>query len=115
LMLDVLRGVARLRWVEALPVRKPQSDVTLYGICASEMAEWTSSSAYALKLPQARFVVHSPTMATRISTKFEGRGARTAEGDDTDGLVATIRTVHAGKCTYAAIPKGLAERMGTET
>jgi DNA-binding NarL/FixJ family response regulator len=104
--------------VEAITqFRKHKPDVTLMDLRLPRMGGVDVIQRIRVETPQARFVVLTTYDGDEDIYKALKAGARAylLKGMTTDELVATIRTVHAGKSHIPpAIAERLAERMGTE-
>jgi DNA-binding NarL/FixJ family response regulator len=104
--------------VEAIAqFRKHKPDVTLMDLRLPRMGGVDVIQRIRVETPQARFVVLTTYDGDEDIYKALKAGARAylLKGMTTDELVATIRTVHAGKSHIPpAIAERLAERMGTE-
>jgi DNA-binding NarL/FixJ family response regulator len=104
--------------VEAITqFRKHKPDVTLMDLRLPRMGGVDVIQRIRVETPQARFVVLTTYDGDEDIYKALKAGARAylLKGMTTDELVATIRTVHAGKSYIPpAIAERLAERMGTE-
>ena len=104
--------------VEAITqFRKHKPDVTLIDLRLPRMGGVDVIQRIRVETPQARFVVLTTYDGDEDIYKALKAGARAylLKGMTTDELVATIRTVHAGKSHIPpAIAERLAERMGTE-
>ena len=104
--------------VEAITqFRKHKPDVTLMDLRLPRMGGVDVIQRIRVETPHARFVVLTTYDGDEDIYKALKAGARAylLKGMTTDELVATIRTVHAGKSHIPpAIAERLAERMGTE-
>lgn len=104
--------------VEAIAqFRKHKPDVTLMDLRLPRMGGVDVIQRIRVETPQARFIVLTTYDGDEDIYKALKAGARAylLKGMTTDELVATIRTVHAGKSHIPpAIAERLAERMGTE-
>jgi len=104
--------------VEAIAqFRKHKPDVTLMDLRLPRMGGVDVIQRIRVETPQARFIVLTTYDGDEDIYKALKAGARAymLKGMTTDELVATIRTVHAGKSYIPpAIAQKLAERMGTE-
>jgi DNA-binding NarL/FixJ family response regulator len=104
--------------VEAIAqFRKHKPDVTLMDLRLPRMGGVDVIQRIRVETPHARFVVLTTYDGDEDIYKALKAGARAylLKGMTTDELVATIRTVHAGKSHIPpAIAERLAERMGTE-
>lgn len=104
--------------VEAIvQFRKHKPDVTLMDLRLPRMGGVDVIQRIRVETPQARFIVLTTYDGDEDIYKALKAGARAymLKGMTTDELVATIRTVHAGKSHIPpAIAEKLAERMGTE-
>ncbi len=104
--------------VEAITqFRKCKPDVTLMDLRLPRMGGVDVIQRIRVEAPHARFVVLTTYDGDEDIYKALKAGARAylLKGMTTDELVATIRTVHAGKSHIPpAIAERLAERMGTE-
>jgi DNA-binding NarL/FixJ family response regulator len=97
--------------------RKHKPDVTLMDLRLPRMGGVDVIQRIRVETPQARFIVLTTYDGDEDIYKALKAGARAymLKGMTTDELVATIRTVHAGKSHIPpAIAEKLAERMGTE-
>ena len=104
--------------VEAITqFRKHKPDVTLMDLRLPRMGGVDVIQRLRMETPNARFIVLTTYDGDEDIYKALKAGARAylLKGMTTDELVATIRTVHAGKSHIPpAIAERLAERMGTE-
>ncbi len=104
--------------VEAIAqFRKHQPNITLIDLRLPRMGGVDVIQRVRMETPQARFIVLTTYDGDEDIYRALQAGARAylLKGMTTDELVATIRTVHAGKSHIPpAIAERLAERMGTE-
>lgn len=104
--------------VEAIAqFRKFQPNVTLIDLRMPRLSGVEVIQRIRMETPQARFIVLTTYDGDEDIYRALQAGARAylLKGMTTDDLVATIRTVHAGKSHIPpAIAQRLAERVGTE-
>ena len=104
--------------VEAIAqFRKHQPNITLIDLRLPRMSGVDVIQRIRMETPQARFIVLTTYDGDEDIYRALQAGARAylLKGMTTEELIATIRTVHAGKSYIPpAIAQRLAERMGTE-
>jgi len=104
--------------VEAIAqFRKHQPDITLMDLRLPRMSGVDVIERIRMETPQARVIVLTTYDGDEDIYRALQAGARAylLKGMTSEELIATIRTVHAGKSHIpAAIAERLAERMGTE-
>src|ERR1700740_1554825 len=104
--------------VEAITqIRKQQPDITLIDLRLPRLSGVDVIQRIRMENPQARFIVLTTYDGDEDIYRALQAGARAylLKGMTTEELIATIRTVHAGKSHIPpAIAQRLAERMGTE-
>ena len=104
--------------VEAIAqFRKHQPDITLMDLRLPRMSGVDAIQRIRMESPQARVVVLTTYDGDEDIYRALQAGARAylLKGMTSEELIATIRTVHAGKSHIpAAVAEKLAERMGTE-
>jgi len=104
--------------VEAITqYRKHQPNITLIDLRLPRMGGVDVIQRVRMESPQARFIVLTTYDGDEDIYRALQAGARAylLKGMTSDELIATIRTVHAGKSHIPpAIAQKLAERMGTE-